>query len=54
MGDQILFVGTPLNPKAAESDYTAKVMTVTPSRKDVDELRSVIADLPAAGAASGH
>jgi len=54
MGDQILFVGTPLNPKAPESDYTAKVMTVTPSRKDVDELRSVIANLPAPGAASGH
>jgi len=54
MGDQILFVGTPLNPKAAESDYTATVMTVAPSRKDIDELRSVIASLPSSGGTPGH
>jgi hypothetical protein len=54
MGDQILFVGTPLNPKAAESDYTAKVMTVSPSRKDIDELRYVIANLPASEATPAH
>lgn len=51
MGDQILFVGTPLNPKAPESDYTAKVMTVAPSRKEIDELRSVVAGLASTGAA---
>jgi hypothetical protein len=49
MGDQILFVGIPLNPKAPSSDYTAKAMTVTPSRKDIDELRTVIAGLAGPG-----
>lgn len=54
MGDQILFVGIPLNPKAPSSDYTAKAMTVAPSRKDIDELRTVIAGLATPQATPGH
>jgi hypothetical protein len=44
-GDRVLVVGWPLDAKDARSDYTARAMTVAPTRKEIEELRSVIEGL---------
>jgi len=42
VGDRVLFVGPAFVEKDGTRGFTARALTVTPSQKDIDELRSVI------------
>lgn len=46
IGERVLFVGPGFVEKDGTMGFTARVLTVAPMQKDIDELRSVIPSVP--------